>query len=44
MQKNLAFLQGHSYFTAYGQEVLQKRKLRNIQKINGWFFARRASR
>ncbi|MCO6476324.1 MAG: HD domain-containing protein [Phaeodactylibacter sp.] len=33
MQANLSFLKSHRYFTTYGREVLQKRKLLNIQKL-----------
>lgn len=29
---NLAFLEQHHYFTAYGKQVLQERKLLNLEK------------
>ncbi len=35
MEENLSFLKNHRYFTTYAREVLQKRKLLNIQKLNG---------
>ena len=31
-EENLSFLEHHQYFTTFGQEVLQKRKLKNIEK------------
>lgn len=31
--ENLTFLQNHQYFTDYGQQALQKRKLKNIQNF-----------
>lgn len=33
VQYNLAFLQGHSYFTEYGKSVLEEKKQKNISRL-----------
>jgi len=33
ISNNLAFLEGHTYFTQYGKTVLEERKRRNIKKL-----------
>jgi len=34
INENIDFVQGHQYFTQYGQEVLEKKKQKNLKKLD----------